>query len=200
MKLILDKPTTKLFYSSEDKIVMGKMRGDISFQDYKEMLLTGAELAKKGKIDKIILDRRYITKQDAECRTWVKNYYIKKHVKPLVPSIRKVAIIESQTIVGKIYGKTILATLSLFYPTMKMKSFDELEDGLDWMTAEKLAETVVEDLLIDESSFFEDIEQMEKEAEVETVEEVAVAVETGDANSQEKSNFLQKLLKYFLQD
>lgn len=200
MKILLDRPTIKLFYDAEERIVMGKMSGDIEFEDYKKMLLAGAKLARAGKIDKIILDRRFITRQDAECRTWVKNYYIKEHVKPLVPLIKKVAVIDAQSIVGKIYGKTILATLSFFYPSLSMKSFSELEIGLDWMIEKKVSPVVVDDVISDEKNFFEDIAILEAEHEsTANIEELVTTEETPYSGGQDTS-FLQKLFRYFFPD
>lgn len=198
MKLMIDRPTTQLFYDAAEKTVMGKMSGDILFEDYKQMLLAGAQLAKAGKADKIILDRRYITKQDVECRLWVKDYYIKEHVKPLVPFIKKVAVIDAKSVVGRWYGATILSTLSLFYPNMRMKSFGELEKGIAWTMESESKQITVEEVIADENSFFEDITSIEQESQNEplAIEEPPVS-SLQHSPTRREASFMNKLYRYF---
>ncbi len=201
MKKILERTTTKLFVDLDEKVVLGQMNGDILFEDYKDMLLGGAKLASNGKINNIIIDRRNILKQDAECRLWVKNYYLKEHLKPLVPKIQKVAIVESKSIVGKIYGKTIFASLNLIYPNLKMKSFSELDKALEWIKTEKPKPVHIDEVINDEKNFFNDVVTLEnKIIEEENKKELVTAGhgKKGEAEAFSKdSSLINKLLKYF---
>jgi len=148
MKTILKLPTTSISVDFKNKLAVGILIGDVTFQDYKEMLLAGAELARIGKIDSIIMDRREVNKLDAECRVWVKTEYLKHHVKPLIPKMRKVAVIQSKSILGQIYGQTIYKTLALFYPNLTFKSFAEIDEAKEWITPiEPKGNMVAEDFI-----------------------------------------------------
>lgn len=202
MEKILDRPTTKLFVDYKRKVVLGHMTGDILFEDYKEMLLGGAELATNDVINCIILDRRNILKQDAECRIWVKNYYLKEHVKPIVHKIRRVAIVESKSMVGQIYGRTIFATLSMIYPNLKMKSFSDIKKAREWVAeADTSKQLVIDEVINDEKNFFNDVRIFESSFAERTNESPAELV-TSDGkitkNSDTKdSSLIGKFLKYF---
>ena len=199
MKKILDKSTTKLFIDTDKKVVLGQMSGDILFDDYKAMLLGGAELAANDRVNNIIIDRRNVLKQDAECRLWVKNYYLKEHVKPVVPKIKKVAIVESKSIVGRIYGKTIFASLSLIYPTLSIKSFPDVKKAFEWVIEKPSKPVVVDEIINDEKNFFDDVITLEnKIIEEERKEELVHSngESTKDESSRE-SSLINKLFKYF---
>lgn len=204
MKKILERTTTKLYADYDKKIVLGQMAGDVLFEDYKEMLIGGAKMAEEGKINNIVIDRRNILKQDAECRLWVKNYYIKKHVKPLVPKIKKVAIVESNSIVGKIYGKTIFTTLGLIYPNLTIKSFAEVKQALSWVSEEEEKSVIIDDLINDEKNFFSEIIDKEKELHKEEQhkqELVTVAAHYETTKNQiSESSLITKLFRYFFPD
>ena len=198
MKLLIDRPTTQLYYDANQRVVMGKMIGDIKLVDYQKMLLTGAKLAKAGKVDKIIVDRREITRQDSQCRLWVKNYYIREHVKPLVPSIKKVAIIDAKSAVGRWYGKTILSTLSLFYPNLRMKSFEELESAKEWMTQNGSDSVLIEEETIQEEKFIQYTPIRKAESETEQVTVEPTPIYTNEVNQSSKTaSLLNRLFSYF---
>lgn len=202
MKNILNRTTTRLFVDFDQKIVVGQMTGDIVFDDYKAMLLGGARLAQMGKVDRIIIDRREVLKQDAECRLWVKNYYFKRHIKPLVPNVKQVAIVEPQSVAGKIYGKTIFASLRLIYPNLKIKSFDGLDEAIQWSGCKDKPTVGVEELIYDEQSFFEDILSKESEIVEDEKNKQLVSVDSTKAGIQQssESSLINKLFKYFFPD
>jgi len=137
MKNLLDLSTAKLSINEKENILLASFTGDVKFEDYKGVLLLGAEWASTGKIDSIILDRRHTGKLDAECRVWVKNEYLKKHVKSVVPKVKQVAVVQAKTILGQISGQTVYKTLSMFYPNLTFKSFAKLEDAKIWAGLEK---------------------------------------------------------------
>ncbi len=148
MKTVLDLPTGKIDLDVNKKMAIATFNGDVSFEDYKRTLLGGAELARRGTVDSVIMDRRDISKLDAECRLWVKNEYLKVHVKPLIPKMRKVAVIQSKTILGQVYGQTIYKTLSMFYPNLTFKSFTDLKDAVEWICPTEITgNMVVEDFI-----------------------------------------------------
>ncbi|MEL6558023.1 MAG: hypothetical protein AAFQ94_07555 [Bacteroidota bacterium] len=202
MKNILNRTTTNLTADFDRKIIVGRMTGDIIFDDYKAMLLGGARLASMGKADHIVIDRREVLKQDAECRLWVKNYYFKRHIKPLVPQIKKVAIVESQSIVGRIYGKTIFASLRMIYPHLKIKSFDDLDEAIEWIGRRDEPTVAVEELIKDEKSFFEDIVSKESEIVEDEKKNQLVTVDSteADAPQSSESSLINKLFRYFFPD
>ena len=202
MKNILSRTTTNLSADFDRKIIVGRMTGDIMLDDYKAMLLGGARLASMGKADHIVIDRREVMKQDTECRLWVKDYYFKTHIKPLVPHIKKVAIVESQSIVGRIYGKTIFASLRMIYPHLKIKSFDNLDEAYEWIVRREEHTVAVEDLIKDEKSFFEDIVSKESEIVEDEKKNQLVTVDSSEAvaSQSSESSLINKLFRYFFPD
>ncbi|MEL6558024.1 MAG: hypothetical protein AAFQ94_07560 [Bacteroidota bacterium] len=132
MDKILRLPSTELTIDYSRKMAKISFIGDIRFDDYKEALLSAAELVRSQGVENIIMDRTRIEKLDAECRVWVKNEYLKVHIKPLIPKLNKVAVVDSASIVGQIYGKAIYKTLSLVYPSLTFKFFSKLDKAINW--------------------------------------------------------------------
>ena len=132
MDKILQLPSTELTIDYSRKMAKIAFIGDIRFDDYKEVLLSAAELVRSQGVENIIMDRTQIEKLDAECRVWVKNEYLKVHIKPLIPKLNKVAVVDSASIVGQIYGKAIYKTLSIVYPSLTFKFFSKLDKAINW--------------------------------------------------------------------
>lgn len=132
MDKILQLPSTELTIDYSRKMAIVSFIGDIRFDDYKEALLSAAELVRSQGVENIIMDRTKIEKLDAECRVWVKNEYLKIHIKPLIPKLNKVAVVDSTSIVGQIYGKAIYKTLSIVYPSLTFKFFSKMDKAINW--------------------------------------------------------------------
>ncbi len=149
MKTILKLPTTAMAVDFNKKIAVGLFKGDVTFEDYKEMLLAGAELARQGRIDSILMDRRQVGKLDAQCRIWVKNEYFKNHIKPIVPKMKRVAVVQSNSMIGQIYGNTIYKTLSLIYPNLAFKNFKNVKSAMKWIELKEQPVTMVAEDFLD---------------------------------------------------
>ncbi len=140
MDKILQLPSTELTIDYSRKMAIVSFIGDIRFEDYKEALLSAAELVRSQGVQNIIMDRSQIEKLDAECRVWVKNEYLKIHIKPLIPKLNKVAVVDSTSIVGQLYGKAIYKSLSLVYPSLTFKFFSKIDRAISWFEPSKVAE------------------------------------------------------------
>ncbi|MGB3464860.1 MAG: hypothetical protein WBA74_06310, partial [Cyclobacteriaceae bacterium] len=128
--------STELSVDDNKKLVIVKFIGDIRFDDYKEVLLAAADQVATRGIENIILDRTQIEKLDAECRVWVKNEYLRVHIKPLIPSLDKVAVVDAKSIVGQLYGKAIYNSLSWIYPSLSFRFFSKVEKAMAWLEPE----------------------------------------------------------------
>ena len=134
MDKILQLPSTELTIDYSRKMAIVGFIGDINFEDYKETLLSAAELVRSQGVENIIMDRTRIEKLDAECRVWVKNEYLKVHIKPLIPKLNKVAVVDSTSIVGQLYGKAIYKSLSIVYPSLTFKFFSKMDKAIGWFS------------------------------------------------------------------
>lgn len=148
MKTILENPSGHLSVDYNRAMLVCAFVGNVRFEDYTSLLLTAAEEVRSNGVRNVIMDRTKIEKIEGECRVWVKNVYLKTHIKPLVPKLNKVAAVNSASIVGMIYGKAIYQTFSLIYPTMEFKFFPSMEKALTWFReAEEKGTLMVEDVL-----------------------------------------------------
>lgn len=133
MNQILCLPSAELTADFDRSILHVTFIGDVKFPEYKKVLLEAAELVRSKGVQKVLMDRRQINKVDAECRVWAKNEYVKVHIKPLIPKLTKVAVVDSKSIVGQLYGKAIYQTFSLIYPTLAFKFFGHMESASKWL-------------------------------------------------------------------
>jgi len=142
MDKILRLPSAELTIDYSKKMAIVSFIGDIKFGDYKEVLLSAAELVRSQGVQNIIMDRTRIEKLDAECRVWVKSEYLKVHIKPLIPKLNKVAVVDSASIVGQLYGKAIYKSLSIIYPSLTFKFFSKLDKAISWFEPQSVGEKV----------------------------------------------------------
>ena len=165
MKTLLKLPTTTLMVDYNEKIVVGIMKGNVDFEDYKSMLIAGTELAGNDMVENIIVDRRNVMHMDVESRLWVKNYYIREYSKPVVSKIKKFAVVEARSAIGRFYGKTIHATLRLVYPHLHIKYFKTYAAAERWILEDRPAVLPVDQVLANEQRLFHNIPQLEKDLE-----------------------------------
>lgn len=148
MNIVLENGSGRLSVDYNRAMLICAFIGNVRFEDYTALLLHAAEEVRSKGVRNVIMDRTQIEKIDGECRVWVKNVYLKTHIKPLVPKLNKVAAVNSASIVGMIYGKAIYQTFSLIYPTMEFKFFPSMEKALAWFReAEEKGTLMVEDVL-----------------------------------------------------
>jgi hypothetical protein len=156
----LTLPTSTLKVDVENKTLMCTFVGDIKLADYKAVLLAAVDQVAEHGISNIMMNRLELKELPPECRIFVKNEYLKKHIKPHIPNLNKVAIVESKSMLGALYGKAIYQMLSLIYPALSFKFFDNVDEGLAWFqnkqfTKEKKPAANEEDLeLVDVDSEF----------------------------------------------
>lgn len=139
MERILKLPTATVDLDAENSIVMVSFKGKVDFNEYKEALMKAVDLVDEYKLENVMMNRLEIGELDPECRVWVKNEYLKVHIKPYIPNLHKVAVIESTSIVGAFYGKALYSTLSLIYPNLTFKYYDTVQQGLNWFQEGRLA-------------------------------------------------------------
>lgn len=139
MDRILTTSTSTLDLDIENSITIVSFRGKVKFDEYKEALMKAVDLVGEHRLENVMMNRLEIGELEPECRLWVKNEYLKVHIKPLIPNIHKVAVIESTSIVGAFYGKALYSALSLIYPNLTFKYYDTVQEGLNWFKEEKLA-------------------------------------------------------------
>lgn len=120
------------FLYEETRIQRINWSEEVSFEEYKKILLAAAESARQGYIN-VIIDRTILGPLPAECRVWMKNEYLKTHVEDVIPKLRKVAIIQSQSMLGQIYFSTIGKAVPLKYPNLAFKSFETEAKAKEWI-------------------------------------------------------------------
>ncbi len=139
MERILTSSTASVDLEKESSIVIVSFRGKVKFDEYKEALMKAVDLVGEYRLENVMMNRLEIGELAPECRLWVKNEYLKVHIKPHIPDIHKVAVIESTSIVGAFYGRALYSALSLIYPNLTFKYYDTVAEGLAWFKEGQLA-------------------------------------------------------------
>lgn len=134
MDRILALNTATLTVDFSDKFLLITWHGVVDFEEYKSVLTKAVEITDVHGIQHVVINRLDLKELNTECRVWMKNYFLKKLVKPIIPKLSKVATIESRSAIGQIYSKTISKTVSLVYPNLTFKSFSSESDAHHWIT------------------------------------------------------------------
>lgn len=133
MKTLLSLDSGDLVISDNDNSQRINWSENVTFDDYKQLLLLAAKTAEEGYIN-VIIDRSDLGELPAECRVWMKNEYLKEYASKVIPTLRKVAIIQSKSILGQIYFSTISKAVPLKYPNLAFKSFNDEKNALEWIS------------------------------------------------------------------
>jgi hypothetical protein len=128
----LKLPTSTLKVDIANKTLMCSFVGDIQLSDYKGVLLAAVDQVAEHGITNIMMNRLDLKELPPECRIWVKSEYLKNHIKPHIPNLNKVAVVESKSILGALYGKAIYQMLSFIYPSLSFRFFDNVDEALSW--------------------------------------------------------------------
>lgn len=134
MDRILSLNTATLTVDFSDKFLLITWHGVVDFEEYKSVLTKAVEITDVHGIQNVVINRLDLKELNTECRVWMKNYFLKKLVKPIIPKLSKVATIESRSAIGQIYSKTISKTVSLVYPNLTFKSFASEAEAHHWIT------------------------------------------------------------------
>lgn len=134
MDRLLLLPTGTLAVDFSNSFMLITWHGNVNFQDYKRILKKAIEIAETHNIHRVIINRLKLTSFSNECGIWMKNYFLKKMAKPLIPLISKLATIDLPISIGQMYGKTIAKTVSSLYPNLDLKSFQSEVDAYQWIT------------------------------------------------------------------
>ncbi|MEM9324792.1 MAG: hypothetical protein AAGA85_04015 [Bacteroidota bacterium] len=136
MDTLLEYDTASLLVDFPAQCLMIKWRGDVNFDEYQAVLVKATEMVEVHDIQHVIIDRLELRSLNTECRVWMKNYFLKKLVRPIIPKLTKVASIESRSAIGQVYAKTISKTVSLAYPNLTFQSFIAEQGAHEWINAE----------------------------------------------------------------
>lgn len=169
--------------------------GVVDFEDYKLILSKAAEICDVHNIKNVILNRLKLKELSTECRVWMKNYFLKHLIKPLIPKLSKVATIESQSVIGQVYTKTISKTVSFIYPNLKFKSFASEDAAFKWLYPGDVREIISSDNISERE------DPIKKPLSVSTtreMEELAVPPSSG-ISSNEMEEKTDSLLNKFYQ-
>lgn len=127
------KPTAKTEINTQDRYAIGTMDGDVTFEDYKDMLISIGESIRAGEVDSMIINRIDAGKIDTAGRVWLKNVGFKEYSTE-ANSLKKFAIVKSKSAIGELYANTIYPAVKLFYPSLTIKSFNSLDKAIEWVT------------------------------------------------------------------
>ena len=132
MDEILKLETASLTVDFSNSFLIINWLGRVDFEDYKTVLLKASDIADVHNIQNVIINRLNLRELNTESRVWMKNHFLKKVVRPLIPKLAKVATIESRSPIGQVYSKTISKTVSLVYPNLSFKSFGSEIEAYQW--------------------------------------------------------------------
>ncbi len=106
--------------------------GKVDVSTASELLKLGGDSVEYNGFTKLLIDRSKLTEFDTEARVWIKDL-LKTRAKRLARQVEKLAIINAQSSMGKIFSNMMATAISLIIPNMKMKKFDDLIEAEKWL-------------------------------------------------------------------
>lgn len=139
MDRILNLNTATLSVDFSERFLLITWHGVVDFEEYKAVLTKAVDITDVHGIQNVVINRLDLKELNTECRVWMKNYFLKNLVKPIIPKLSKVATIESRSAIGQIYSKTISKTVSLVYPNLTFKSYASEADAHNWIAPQPVS-------------------------------------------------------------
>ncbi len=133
MDKLLSYKTASLSVDFSYRFLLISWHGNVDFEEYKSVLTKATEIAEVHDITDVIINRLELRELNTECRVWMKNYFLKELVRPVIPNLTKVATIESRSAIGQIYAKTISKAVSMVYPNLTFRSFASESAAYRWI-------------------------------------------------------------------
>ncbi len=115
-----------------NKITKIAWSGKVNVSTASELLKLGGDSVEFDGFTKLLIDRSKLTEFDTEARVWIKDL-LKTRAKKLARNVEKLAIINAQSSMGKIFSNMMATAISLILPNMKMKKFDDVEEAEKWL-------------------------------------------------------------------
>lgn len=134
-KFVFEKNGCFVLLERDAKIVKVIWYGKVDLETASAILTRGADLVEEGLADKLLLNRRELIEFDKEARNWIKEDLLKVRAKRIVHLVDKVATINSKTTLGNLFATVVSTAIRLFYPSLRMSSFETEEDAASWLYA-----------------------------------------------------------------
>ncbi len=126
---------SELMINNVNGIVKVVWNGIVNLETAQALLTRGADFIEDGTCDKIILDRQLLEEFTTDARMWIKNDLFKNRAKRLASNVSKMAMIEPQSVMGRIVSKMISSVIPLIFPNLKTKKFSQEADAYQWLTS-----------------------------------------------------------------
>lgn len=125
-----------LLVDKENSICVLRWKGRIDLETASELLTLGAAATMLNGYKKMLIDRRSLIEFDNEARIWIDNW-IKNKARTISLKDGKIAIINSEGVLAHIFNNVFNSTISMVFPHLKLRKFDNATRAIEWLTTEK---------------------------------------------------------------
>ncbi len=135
-ELIEENNESLLMLDPYKKTIKIYWNGLVEMETAKILLNKGADLIEEGKVDRILLNREFLTEFTTDARNWIKDGLLKTRGKKLVDKIFKVAVVKPNTTMGNLFSSLISSTIKLVFPRLFMKQFSGEAEATEWLLSD----------------------------------------------------------------
>ncbi len=131
MEILFETDYTRIEYDSEHQIVILRLIGTISHEDYKTMWNTTFEKVQERQVIKLIADQTQLEKSSMESKAWLVAKWFPKTKKELSDDM-KVALITSRSLFTRIGGEYIVNAVRSM-SKFDIRIFKTIEAAYEWI-------------------------------------------------------------------
>ncbi len=133
-EFVLEENNCHVLIDRVNKLVMIKWQGYVELDTAKKILLAGSNFIEDESATRILLNRKNLDQFSKETNKWIKDDLLKNRAKKLVHLVEKVATVKSGTTIGNLFSNLISTSIRIVFPGLKMKSYDNEAEALNWLT------------------------------------------------------------------
>lgn len=135
METIYESSQVLFQYDEEFKILKAKWTGQVTTEEFKHVIMTGARIIHNTEgFTSIILDRSELDEFSTESRVWLKQDFMRNDGRVLIKKVKKLAAIKPSTTFATVMTTVFSAIFQIANPNMEYKVFEKPDEAAEWIT------------------------------------------------------------------
>ena len=135
-ELVAEKNESLLMLDPYKRTIKIYWNGTVDLETVETLLNKGADLIGEDKVDRILLNREFLTEFTSEARNWIKEDLLKTRGRKLVAKVFKVATVKPNSTMGNLFSALVSSSIKLVFPKLNMKQFSGEEEATNWLLSE----------------------------------------------------------------
>ncbi len=131
MEILFETNYTRIEHHPESEVIILRLIGNISHEDYKNMWETLLEKVLELKVNKLLADQTDLEKSGMESKAWLVAKWFPKAKKSLSDDM-KVALVTSKSLFTRIGGEYIVNAVRSM-SKFDIRLFRSVEAGMEWL-------------------------------------------------------------------